>query len=179
MSLICTLVLGIGLAGISEAKPPRWPESSLRFSASYDGEPLSGVFRKFGGQVKFDPSAPAQSSFEIEIDTGSVDTGDSERDDYLRMPEWFSSEAHPKAHYRAKACTAGKHHSWDCSGTLELKGKTSTVPIAIVWSIEKQQLSGKAELSRAQFAVGEGEWSGPETIGDLVQVEFLLDFGDK
>ncbi|GMU42421.1 MAG: YceI family protein [Xanthomonadales bacterium PRO6] len=149
-------------------------DSELRFTGNYGGEPVPGVFRRFSGEVEFDPAAPLATRFRTEIDIASLDTDYADRDDTLRAPEFFDSSAHPTAVWQSDgACTAtGARLS--CPGRLMLKGRTHPVVIDIAIAADGRTIEGKATLDRSRFDIGAGEWADPQTIATAVQVAFRL-----
>jgi len=60
-----------------------------------------GRFNKWSGKLRFDAGNPATSSVEVDIDPASLDTGDAQRDDHLRSPDFFDVEKHPTASFRS------------------------------------------------------------------------------
>jgi polyisoprenoid-binding protein YceI len=174
--MIRVIILSLLLATTADAATFRFDaaNSELAFTGVYDGEAVPGVFRRFSGTAVFDLAQPLATRFDTEIDVASLDTDYADRDETLRGPEFFDSEAHPTARWQSTGdCSAGGA-SLSCPGTLTLKGATHPVALVITPSADGRSIDGKATLARDQFAIGSGEWADPETIANAVEVRFKL-----
>jgi polyisoprenoid-binding protein YceI len=60
-----------------------------------------GRFLDFGGTIAFDADAIERSSVEVTIRTGSIATGNSDRDAHLRSADFFDAERYPVATFRS------------------------------------------------------------------------------
>src|SRR3954467_14589588 len=81
-----------------------------------------GAFKKFSGQIRFDPSDLAKGSVEVEIEPASVDTGDKDRDGHLRSPEFFDVEKFPKATFKSTKVTQKDEGKLTIAGDLTVRG---------------------------------------------------------
>jgi polyisoprenoid-binding protein YceI len=146
--------------------------SKLSFTGDYGGEPIEGIFKDFSGRIEYDDANPLSARFTVEVQTASIVTGDDERDGYLKGTEWFAIKAHPTATFVTGTDCASFEGRLSCAGQLTLKGKTAPVTIEVQFSDGGKRLTGSAQFKRSTFAIGEGEWSDTDTIGDSVQVQF-------
>lgn len=146
--------------------------SKLGFTGDYGGEPIEGSFKDFSGRIEYDDANPLSARFTVEVQTASIDTGDDERDGYLKGTEWFAIKAHPTATFVTGTDCSSFEGRLSCAGQLTLKGKTAPVTIEVQFSDGGKRLTGSAQFKRSTFAIGEGEWADTDTIGDLVQVQF-------
>src|SRR5690349_12117870 len=86
---ILTLVCGgIALAAHQWTLQPQ--ESKLTFVGIQADAEFEGAFDRFTADIKFDPQDLAGSSFDVKIDTASVNTRDSERDDAIKSEDLFA-----------------------------------------------------------------------------------------
>lgn len=146
--------------------------SKLNFTGDYGGEPIEGGFQRFSGSIDFDVANPLSARFRIEVDTTSIQTGDDERDGYLKGSEWFAVKAFPTASFVTGTDCSSFEGRLSCAGQLTLKGKTAPVTIEVQFVDEGQRLTGGAQFKRSTFGIGEGEWADTDTIGDSVEVKF-------
>ena len=169
-------LLGLFAFGAANAATFRFDagNSELAFTGDYGGEAVPGVFRKFSGSAEFDLANPLATRFRTEIDVASLDTDYAERDDTLRTPEFFDTEAHPQAVWESSGDCSAAGARLSCPGTLTLKGQTHPVALDIAPSADGQSIEGKATLDRSQFGIGSGEWADPETIANAVTITFRL-----
>ena len=75
--------------------------SSVSFRAIQQGSPFEGEFSSFSAQIQFDPGDPSSGSIVGVVETGSVRTGDSERDRTLLDREWFDPNNHPESRFES------------------------------------------------------------------------------
>lgn len=172
--------LGLALAAWPAAAATSWnvdtTASRLTFSAIQAGARFTGRFAHFDAEIVFDDGDLPGSRFEVRIATGSADTHDDQRDTILRGPDFFWSDAHPQALFVADefSTTDG---GWTAAGSLTLRGVTRRVPLRFRFSRLPDgdaRLEGSATISRLDFGVGQGEWSGTKWVGDPVEVGFML-----
>ena len=152
--------------------------SSVSFSAIQQGSPFEGEFASFTAQIQFDRADPASGSIVGVVETGSVRTGDSERDRTLLDREWFDPNNHPESRFESESIEA-TDTGFRANGQLTLKGVTQ--PVSMDFTFEDTgsgttaHFSGAFELERLQFGVGEGFWSDTSWTSNEVTVTVELD----
>lgn len=88
---------------------------------------IRGEFSGVAGTVVFDPRNPANSQIEAEIDTATINTRDSKRDEHLKAAEFLDVQKYPKIKFVSKEIEpAGKDH-WKVEGDLTIHGITRNV----------------------------------------------------
>ncbi len=152
------------------------PGARLGFEATAQGETFHGEFKTFAASIRFDPADLDGARFEVDIDLGSVDSRNSERDEMLADAAFFDSGRQPKARYVAERFVALDDGRFRAEGVLTLRGVSQPVPLAFSWQVEGEgaTLKGEATLDRIAFGVGGGEWSDAEVIGHQVRVSTEL-----
>ena len=149
--------------------------SSLKFTASYEGESFTGRFEQFDAAIRFDPANLADSRFDVRIALASAQTDNEERDDALMEPEFFDAKAKPEARYEANRFTKLKDGRWRADGTLTLRGVKKAVPLVFSWTAgPRPVLVGEAVVNRLDFGVGTGEWGDLALIPNKVVVNTRL-----
>ena len=103
-----TLIVFLCLCLINAANADaRWqlitPQSTVGFTASYDGIAFDGEFEKFSVELTFDPQDLGNSRLSSSINTTSVNTNSRDRDDALADPAWFHFSAYPQASFSSHA----------------------------------------------------------------------------
>lgn len=166
--------LGVAFAATQWTMEPK--ESSLSFVGTQAGAQFEGAFEKFTADIRFDPQELAASRFDVSIETGSVNTRDSERDDTIKGSELFDTKQFPTAHYIAEKFTDKGAGKFSATGQLTLRGVSRPVPIDFTFESKdgKSWLRGNASLKRLDFGVGQGEWQDTETVANEVQIRFAL-----
>lgn len=162
------------------APAPAWSvdraASKIAFSSSFGGQPFNGGFARWDAQIRFDPNNLAGSGAVVTIDTASAFSGDKDRDAALKEPNWFSTQAFPKAVYRTtgfKALGGGKYQA---TGTLTLRGQSKplTLPFTLVITGNQAKMTAKVTVNRLAFGVGQNEWKKTDVIPDPVTVSISL-----
>jgi polyisoprenoid-binding protein YceI len=90
---------------------------------------VRGRFTKFSGEV-VTGADPLQSSVTAEIDLGSIDTGQEQRDNHIRSADFFEVETYPTMTYRSTGIRV-EDGEYILDGELTLKGVTKTVPLTL------------------------------------------------
>jgi polyisoprenoid-binding protein YceI len=172
--LALVLVCGsVAFAATQWTLQPR--ESKLTFVGTQAGAEFEGVFERFTADIKFDPQDLAGSRFDVKIDLASVNTRDSERDDYLKGEDLFAVKQFPTAHYVAEGF-AFKGGKFTANGKLTLRNVTRAVPIEFRFenATGSAAIEGSAQLKRLDFGVGQGDWKDTSTVANEVKVNFVL-----
>ncbi|MFS8808445.1 YceI family protein, partial [Synechococcus sp. R6-10] len=81
-----------------------------------------GRFNSFSGTIVVDEKNPANSSIELEIDANSVDTGNSQRDDHLRNPDFFNTRQFPKITFKSTRVRKINDTTVEVQGDLTMRG---------------------------------------------------------
>ena len=151
-------------------------ESSVGFVSRQMGVPVEGHFRKFDGQITFDPAKPEAARIHLAIDTGSATLGVKETDAELPKPAWFNVAKFPQATFDAKTVRSLGGGKYEVAGQLSIKGAAHdvVVPVQLTQSGAKTTAAGQFSLKRLAYKIGENEWADTSMVADDVQVKFKL-----
>lgn len=168
---------GSGAPGAYNAEPAR---SRLAFYGKQGGAEFEGVFHRFTAVIEFSPDALATAQFEVQIDLGSLDSEDNDRDKTMRSADIFDVAQFPTAHYVTRSftkTTAG----FRALGALTLRGVTKDVPVDFQFAATPggAKLDGTASLNRLDFGVGQGDWKSTDQVDNAVRVKFSLALAPK
>ena len=123
---------------------------------------------------------PTQSSMNITLKAGSINTGIDDRDTHLRSPDFLDVENHPTLIF-ASTSIEPKGDSWVLNGDLTVIGKTNPVSldleflgaIADPYGNTKAAFSASGEFKRHDFGLS---WNVPlDGGGVLVSEVFKLE----
>ncbi len=137
--------------------------------------PVDAPFRRFSGNVQFDPAQPGAATAHIEIETASLDLGEEDYSSEVRKPEWFDSARFPKASFDAKGLKPAGPGKYETDGTLALKGKSQQVHVTVALKDlggGALALDGSVPISRTYFDIGGADWK--DSVADQVLVKFHL-----
>jgi len=157
--------------------------SRLEFTATQAGGEFEGRFKRFLPDIVFDPQDLAASRFVVEIDTGSADTLEKDRDAALAGPEFFDVARWPSARYEASRFTKAGGDRFEALGKLTIRGITRDVRLAFTFSRSaggrSASLTGSTTIRRLDFGVGQGEWQDTRWLGNDVGIRFDLALLEK
>lgn len=163
--------------GGSDVPPPgTWvvdpAHSSISTTAHHLGlSAIHGRFTRFSGVITVDPEV-TRSRVEVEIDPASIDTGNAQRDEHLRAPDFFDVARHPRMGFTASGVRR-EGASWVLQGELSLLDVTRPVTLQLSyagsgpdpWGGTRAAFSATTELHRDDFAMN---WNQAVGVGVAV-----------
>lgn len=149
-------------------------QSEIAFTSRQMGVPVDGRFRKFEAQIAFDPKNPGSSSVVLTIDLASAALGAPETE--LAKPEWFSTKKFPQATFQSTGVTSTGAGKFNVAGKLSIKSvsRDLVVPITLTQAGGQTTATGKFQIKRLDFKIGEGEWKDTSIVADPVDVNFKI-----
>jgi len=149
--------------------------SKLEFVATFEKNPVPGVFKEFDTRLRFDPDKPAGGRLDVTIKVASADMGIPDVDKEIRNKDWFDYAGFPQAEFHSTDLRRdGK--GYVARGTLTLKGVKQAVEVPFTWTASGggATMEGELTLQRGAFGIGLGEWKASDTIGADVKVKFKV-----
>ncbi|MFN7017279.1 MAG: YceI family protein [Fimbriimonadales bacterium] len=139
-----------------------------------------GRFNTFSGTIVVDEKNPANSSVELEIDASSVDTGNSQRDDHLRSPDFFNARQFPKITFKSTRVRKISDTTVEVQGNLTIRGVTRPLTARVTFTGKGRNQRGQEiigfettfTIRRSQFNVSYGLNGG---LADEVRVTFAVE----
>jgi len=166
---------------MSLASIPTWQiiptNSSLTFTATQNGAPVTGTFKTFSGEINFDPNQLSASKVKIIIDVASVSDAYNQLADTLKTSDWFNVKTFPQAIFQSTEFSKTKDGSYESKGTLAIRDKT--LPVMLTFTLEEYsqthaRIKGSTMIKRTAFGVGQGEWADTKAVKDDVQINFTI-----
>jgi polyisoprenoid-binding protein YceI len=122
---------------------------------------LYGRFNDFEGEFTYDPEEPANSSVQVEIATGSVDTNHAERDDHLRNEDFLTVSRFPEASFESTDFKRLGEDRYRLTGELDFMGRSREVAIDVEqigagedpWGGFRRGFQGSATLTLADWGI--------------------------
>jgi polyisoprenoid-binding protein YceI len=93
-----------------------------------------GRFLDFAGTIVFDERDVERSRVDVTIRTGSIHTGNPDRDTHLRSPDFFDVEAFPIATFHSTGVEVRGPSRFDVRGDLTIRGVTREVVMETVFN---------------------------------------------
>ena len=124
---------------------------------------VRGRFDKVTGTITATED-PANCSVDIAIDTASISTQNTERDEDLRGPDYFDVKKFPAMTYQGRGIRRVSATTWVMDGSLTLHGVTKLVPLTFNFNGAfadtkpgepvRVAFHGSTGVKRAEFAMG-------------------------
>jgi polyisoprenoid-binding protein YceI len=139
-----------------------------------------GRFNAIAGQFTLDEADPTKSSFNFEVQAGSVDTQNEKRDAHLKSPDFFNARQYPTITFKSTAVKKGEQGNvLDVTGDLTFHGVTKrvTVPVEIIGKGEFPPKTPRAGVETV-FTIKMSDYDvkgipgAPGMIGDEVRLMF-------
>jgi len=168
-AVIASTILAVaGAAAAQEA--PKWvvdpAHSTLAFESSAEGAAFEGHFDHWTADIHFDPQALANSKVTVEVDTASVATGDSGRDQSAQGGDWFFSAMFPKAVFVSKSIKDLGGGKYEADGDLTLRDKTLPLALPFTLSIKGNDatMHSEIDIDRSAWGFGTGEYGSADIV---------------
>jgi polyisoprenoid-binding protein YceI len=135
---------------------------------------VDAAFKRFEGEIDYDPALPAATRATLSVDMTSLDIGDDDTNVEVRRPVWFDAAHFPRATFRSTLIRPSAAGRFEAAGELTLKGRTRpiTVTVAVQPAGSAFAYEGSFELSRQDFSIGDPSWN--RVLDDKVRVRFHL-----
>lgn len=183
---VAALLVSPGMASAADSAA-RWAvdlaKSRIVFVGRQMRVPTEGEFRRFGAIVHFDVDDLASSSAHIVIETASASSGNSRIDQELARDKWFAVDRFPTARFVTTGFRGTGGDGYEAAARLTLRDVTRDVVLPFVLKIREDEAdpaklvgraSGKLEIRRLQFGIGQAEWADTSIVADEVVIRIEL-----
>jgi polyisoprenoid-binding protein YceI len=92
---------------------------------------VRGKFEKVTGTIGFDPADPSAAAVEAVIETASINTGVTDRDNHLRSADFFEVENFPTLTFKSKRVEPSGDNEAKIVGDLTIRGITREVALNV------------------------------------------------
>jgi len=147
--------------------------SKVRFVIKNFGINTGGTFEGLAGSVVFDPANLAGASFNVSVDSKTVNTDMEARDNHLRKEEYFDVEKYPKLSFRStKITTTNKEGYLFMFGVITIKNISKEISFPFKQTSKDGGIlfDGEFKLNRLDFGVGGKSFS----MSDELNVELSI-----
>jgi polyisoprenoid-binding protein YceI len=192
--LLLTALAATPLFGQTPAAAPEvWvadkAHSMTTFKIRHIMANVTGQFRDFDVAIKIDKAAPQNSSVEFTIHAASIDTGQPDRDEHLRSPDFFEVAKYPTILFKSTAVVPKSRTQFDVTGDLTMHGVTKRITLPVTFlgfgkdprGVEKGGFEIETMLDRKDYNI---TWNrildeGGLLLGDEVKITINLEVGKK
>ncbi len=140
---------------------------------------VRGAFKEFSGSINI-AEAPEDSSVEVSIVAGSIDTGTADRDGHLRSPDFLDVESFPTISFKSTSVERDGS-KYNLAGDLTIKGVTKPITLEMdylgttvdPWGNEKAAFTAQGTFDRENWGLN---WNvALEAGGWLVSKTFSIE----
>ena len=180
--LLCAALAAPAAAETFEIDPNH---SSVGFRVRHLVGKVRGAFDKFSGTVDYQEGKPASWKANASIETASINTANSKRDEHLRSGDFFDVEKCPKMGFASTKVTQGKDGKLKLLGDLTLHCVTKPVALDLEiggavndpWGNRRLGASATGKVNRKDFGM---TWNvaveaGGVLVGKKVDIEIEVE----
>lgn len=141
---------------------------------------VRGRFNSFEGKLDIADS-PSDSSVAVSIDASSIDTGNNDRDNHLRSPDFLDVENHPTLEFVSRSVDVSDLPNFRVNGDLTIRGTTKPVTLegelsgttTDPWGNERAIFTASTEIDREDFGLtwNQALETGGVLVGKKVRIE--------
>lgn len=141
---------------------------------------IKGQFQEFDITLNVPNNDLTNASAEAVINTASVDTKNSQRDDHLRSGDFFDSEKFPKITFKSTKFEKVDDEDYKLTGDLTIQDTTKSIVLNVEyggiaadpWGNQKAGFSFNGKIKRSEFGL---TWNAAlETGGVMVSDEVRI-----
>ena len=154
--------------------------SKVGFAVKHMGiATVRGEFQEFEGTLEIGEdlsSATARGTVKV----ASVNTNETQRDDHLRSPDFFSADEHPELRFESIAIEPIDYETFRITGNLTIHGVTNQIVLEAEvhgtdtdpWGSERVGLEITGQLSRGDYGMtfNQALGSGNMLVADKVKL---------
>jgi polyisoprenoid-binding protein YceI len=148
---------------------------------------VRGQFDKFSGTVQLDETNPANTGVDIQVETASVNTRESKRDDHLRSPDFFNSELYPTMSFKSKQVEVTDKLHAHLFGDLTIRDVTRPLTLEVEylgkarspWGTTSHGFAASAKINRKDWgltwnvALETGGWLVADEVEMTIELELV------
>jgi polyisoprenoid-binding protein YceI len=149
-------------------------QSRLLFAADDSGTRFTGTFKTWTAAIDFDAAHLDASSFEVSVDTKSVDAKDPVRNQEILGPDWLNVASYPTAHFVAKKLSLGESGGYQAIGTLKIRNIEKTIRLLFTVSANGNTIHAKGAVTLKRTDFDLGLHRGEEWVALPVEVSFEI-----
>jgi polyisoprenoid-binding protein YceI len=131
-------------------------KSSVTFKIKNLGINTSGNFSGLQASIQFKPTDLTASTIEASVETATVNSDNTMRDEHLKKEDYFDVVKYPKITFKSVSFThkSGNNYTGDFSVTIKDKTKVIEVPFTYTETDNAGVFNGSFKILRSDFGVG-------------------------
>ncbi len=149
------LFMAINCIVHAQTLKPLNEKDAVGFVIKNFGINTKGYLDGIKGEIHWNKTTPASSSFSVAVDANTINTGVEARDKHLRKEEYFNVEKYPEISFTSTS-VSGTAPNLTITGNLTMKGVTKAVsfPFTVKEDGEGFLFEGSFTINRRDYGVG-------------------------
>jgi polyisoprenoid-binding protein YceI len=150
---------------------------------------VRGSFEQFSGVVDLDEQHPENTSIDIQIEAGSINTREAQRDGHLKSPDFLDADAYPHLHFKSKRVEVTGDSQARLIGDLKIRDVTKEVALDVEyagqakspWGATSAGFSGRTKINRKDWGLtwNQALETGGVLVGDAVDITIELELVEQ
>jgi polyisoprenoid-binding protein YceI len=139
-----------------------------------------GFFERWDADLQVDRDNLENSALTITIETASINTRITRRDDHLRSADFLDAPNHPQIKFVSTKIVKVDDKNLTITGDLTLRGvtKSLSVPVTVVFLREGDgRFKGDFQINRKDFGIKYNSMMNP--VEDMVSIQFDFHIQDQ
>lgn len=184
------VILVFGLPGSQSAWANRYVIDPVHSAVSFKVKHLviskvQGTFDKFAGEFFYDEKAPARWTVSASIETKSINTANSERDDHLRGSDFLEVEKYPTITFQSTKVTDIEGNKAKLHGNLTIREVQKPVVLDLEiggtvkdpWGNLRAGFEATTKINRKDFGVAFHKVleTGGLVVDDIVEITLHIE----
>lgn len=184
-TLIATvIVLGFASLSFGASYQVDASHSQVGFRVKHLFSKVPGRFQRYTANFDYDKDMKATGNFVAEIETASINTDDTKRDDHLRSADFFDATKFSKITFKSTAVKPKDGQKFVIVGDLTMHGVTKPVELEAEYLGETGFMGNTKAGFHISGTVKRKDWgiswnkvldSGNLLIGDDVELDVLIE----
>lgn len=186
---ITLFILTLSCALSPAQETPVWtidkPHCFVNFSIGHMFSVVTGRFKDFEGDFRFNPNNLKDSKMDFTVKVNSVETDTPQRNEHLKTADFFDAKKYPDITFKSAKIVRKSKNKLLLYGKLTIKNITKDVILlvtitghaesAMVPGIMVLGLDIQTVIKRSDYGVGAGKWSLTDIIGNDANLHIPLE----
>lgn len=167
-----------------------WNIDSVHTSVTFSARHMMisnvrGQFDEVSGSVEFNPEQPEQSSVDVRIKAGSINTSEPQRDAHLKSPDFLDVENFPEITYKSRQVEVIDENRGRVTGDLTIRDVTRQVILDVEYAgMSRSPWGASAAGFTATTSINRKDWglvwnvaleTGGVLVGDTIKITIELE----
>lgn len=146
---------------------------------------VRGRFEEFDGTFEINETDPSQSKIAVEIQVGSLNTKEAQRDGHLKSPDFFDVAQYPTMTFKSRRIEKVDDQHLNLMGDLTIKGISKPVTLAVQyagqakspWGTTSAGFTGSTKINRKDWDLTWNQTleTGGVLVGDEITINIELE----